>query len=46
VSWDELPRIAKPNAYTIADVEKLLRRAKTTAIAKWGKAEQRLPALG
>jgi bifunctional non-homologous end joining protein LigD len=45
VAWDELPRVMRASAYTIADVAALRRRAKTRPLAGWGKAEQRLPAI-
>ena len=46
VAWDELANIARPDAFTIGDVEMLLRRAGSEALVGWGAAEQRLPWLG
>lgn len=46
VTWDELPDLAEANAYTIADLPLLRRRAKRQEIGNWGRAEQRLPAIG
>lgn len=45
VAWDEVPGLAAANAFTIADVAKLKRRARTKALRRWGMAEQRLPPL-
>ena len=46
VTWDEVPRLAQANAYTIADAAELKRRAKRQEIGHWGRAEQLLPATG
>jgi bifunctional non-homologous end joining protein LigD len=43
VAWDELETIERSDAFTIADVETLLKRAKSRALKNWGMAEQRLP---
>jgi bifunctional non-homologous end joining protein LigD len=45
VTWDELPDVDRADAFTIADVEKLLKRANSRAFKNWGKADQRLPAI-
>jgi bifunctional non-homologous end joining protein LigD len=45
VTWDELPDVDRADAFTIADVEKLLKRANSCAFKNWGKADQRLPAI-
>jgi bifunctional non-homologous end joining protein LigD len=45
VSWDELTRIERSDAFTIGDVEALLRRAKTRSLKGWGAAEQTLPRI-
>ena len=43
VTWEELERIDRSDAFTIADVEELLKRAKSPDLRGWGVAEQRLP---
>jgi bifunctional non-homologous end joining protein LigD len=45
VTWDELERIERSDAFTIADVEELLRRARSRALKSWGSGGQRLPTL-
>jgi bifunctional non-homologous end joining protein LigD len=45
VTWDELERIERSDAFTIADVEELLRRARSRALISWGSGGQRLPTL-
>jgi bifunctional non-homologous end joining protein LigD len=45
VSWDELPDIDRADAFTVADVEHLLKRASSTQLKKWGAAKQYLPRL-
>jgi bifunctional non-homologous end joining protein LigD len=45
VDWDELRDIDRADAFTIADVEQLLKRAKTRKLANWGAGAQRLPRL-
>jgi bifunctional non-homologous end joining protein LigD len=45
VTWDELERIDRSDAFTIADVEELLSRAKGRELKRWGVADQRLPAI-
>lgn len=45
VTWDELPRIERADAFTIADVEMLLERSKSRALKHWGEARQTLPVL-
>jgi bifunctional non-homologous end joining protein LigD len=42
IGWDELAQIDRSDAFTIADVEKLLKRA-SKALKTWGVARQRLP---
>jgi bifunctional non-homologous end joining protein LigD len=44
VTWDELAKIERSDALTIADAEQLLKRARK--LRSWGKAKQELPALG
>jgi bifunctional non-homologous end joining protein LigD len=45
VDWDELEGIDRSDAFTIADVELLLNRAKSRQLGKWGAAGQRLPRI-
>ena len=43
ISWDELDQFGGGNAFTIRDLDQLLERAKSKALAGWGKAKQSLP---
>jgi bifunctional non-homologous end joining protein LigD len=45
VSWDELRDIDSAAAFTIADVEQLLKRARSKRLKAWGTGAQRLPTL-
>lgn len=45
VSWDELPEIDCSDAFTIADVEVLMERAKSRELQGWGVADQSLPRI-
>jgi bifunctional non-homologous end joining protein LigD len=45
VTWDELQGIERSDAFTIADVESLLERARSPALENWGVGAQRLPTL-
>jgi bifunctional non-homologous end joining protein LigD len=45
VGWDELEDLGRSDSFTIADVETLLKRAKSRKLKSWGKADQRLPAI-
>ena len=45
VTWDELGRIERADAFSITDAEKLLRRAGDKALADWGLADQSLPRI-
>jgi len=45
VEWTELEDIKRADAFTIADVELLLKRAKSRKLKNWGQAKQRLPVL-
>ena len=45
VTWDELEDIERSDTFTIADVETLLKRARSRALKGWGVAAQRLPRL-
>jgi bifunctional non-homologous end joining protein LigD len=42
VAWDELETIERSDAFTIGDVETLLKRSKSRALSGWGVAPQRL----
>jgi bifunctional non-homologous end joining protein LigD len=46
VTWNELNEIDRSDAFTIADVEALLKRARSGKLKTWGAAAQRLPTLG
>ncbi len=47
VDWDELSAIDRSDAFTIGDVEQLLKRAKSAKLKNWGVAQQqRLPTIG
>ena len=46
VGWAELEAVDGPDAFTIADVETLLKRAKSRKLKDWGMKPQRLPRLG
>jgi bifunctional non-homologous end joining protein LigD len=43
VAWDELDEIERADAFTVADVERLLDRAASPRFEQWGKGSQRLP---
>ncbi|WP_419825703.1 DNA ligase D [Sphingomonas sp.] len=45
VTWDELAKMADAKPYTIADVDVLLKRATSKALAGWCEADQALPDL-
>ena len=45
VSWDELEKIERSDVFAIADVETLLKRARSPALKQWGAGAQRLPRL-
>jgi len=45
VTWDELDDIDAAGHFTIADAEKLLKRAESRSLRDWGKADQQLPDL-
>ena len=45
VTWDELGKIDRPDAFTIGEVELLLQRARSAELRHWGKAHQQLPRL-
>jgi len=46
VTWDELTEVDRSDAFTIADAETLLKRARSRALVDWGDAAQRLPLVG
>jgi len=46
VGWSELDGCERSDAFTIADVEQLLARARSRQLKSWGIARQRLPRLG
>jgi bifunctional non-homologous end joining protein LigD len=43
VAWDELDDFNGGNAFSVSDVDTLLKRAKLKRLAGWGKAKQSLP---
>jgi bifunctional non-homologous end joining protein LigD len=43
IAWDELDRYGGGNHFSIRDVDALLDRAGSKALAGWGKAKQALP---
>jgi bifunctional non-homologous end joining protein LigD len=45
VDWDELATIERADAFTISDVEQLLKRTKSGELKTWGVAAQSLPNL-
>jgi bifunctional non-homologous end joining protein LigD len=45
VTWEELEDIDRSDVFSIADVEALLKRARSRALKGWGVAAQRLPRL-
>lgn len=45
VPWDELEGIDRSDAFTIADAETLLKRARSRKLKRWGEAAQTLPRL-
>jgi bifunctional non-homologous end joining protein LigD len=45
VTWDELEKIERSDAFTIAEAETLLKRARSRALRDWGLSSQRLPRL-
>ena len=45
VDWGELRDTERADAYTIADVERLLKRARSARLKNWGAGAQRLPRL-
>jgi bifunctional non-homologous end joining protein LigD len=45
VTWGELPAVDRSDAFTIADAETLLKRAKSRPLDRWGIKAQRLPRL-
>ena len=45
VGWDELHGVERSDAFTIADVKSLLKRARSRKLKAWGKARQHLPRI-
>jgi len=45
VDWEELQGIDRADAFTIADVEQLLKRASSRSLTSWGGGSQPLPSL-
>ena len=45
ITWKEMETIDKPSHFSIADSAQLLKRAKSKALAGWGRADQALPDL-
>ena len=45
VDWEELQDIDRADAFTIADVEQLLKRASSRSLTGWGAGSQPLPSL-
>jgi bifunctional non-homologous end joining protein LigD len=45
VDWAELEGIERADAFTIADVEQLLKRAKSPTMKCWGESRQTLPTI-
>ena len=45
VTWEELQDVDRSDAFTIADVETLLKRARTRELKNWATNPQRLPRL-
>ena len=45
VGWDELQDIDTAAAFTIADVDQLLTRARSRELKSWGSGAQLLPRL-
>jgi bifunctional non-homologous end joining protein LigD len=45
IGWDELREIDRSDAFGIADVKVLLKRARSRKLKTWGLASQRLPSI-
>ena len=45
VDWEELQEIDRADAFTIADVEQLLKRASSRSLQSWGAGARPLPSL-
>lgn len=46
VHWGELAGIPSAAAFTLANVEELIRRSRTPELRNWGEGRQRIPKLG
>ena len=45
VTWEELEDLDRSDAFTVADIETLLERARSRTLQNWGTGAQRLPML-
>jgi bifunctional non-homologous end joining protein LigD len=45
LTWPELDKIESADAFTLAEVDKVVKRARSPKLKDWGWAEQSLPAL-
>ena len=45
LTWKEMATIDKPSHFHVTDIAILLKRARSKALAGWGRAEQDLPDL-
>lgn len=45
VGWDELAGIDRADAFSIADIKQLAKRAKSRALSEWGQSGQSLPGV-
>jgi len=43
ITWDELDDFDSGHAFSIRDVDELLKRGKSKALTNWGRAKQALP---
>ncbi len=43
VTWEELSDLDSPARWRISDADELIKRAKSTALSNWGRANQALP---
>ena len=46
VSWDEVAKLERSDAFTIADAAELLKRAASRELRDWGVGDQALPRIG
>ncbi len=45
ITWDELAKLKSAQPFTIRDVDRLLERVDSKALASWGEAKQALPEI-